>query len=397
MSDLPTQGLFQQMHARPVSGEHLEVLGKQAAARWSAGQYPTLTEAVTQTVKQAQLSPEQVKRVIEFANTGAFLAEFSKEGSQHRVIEFAGGPADPSAILKDLNDGGGGSVFDRGTLDYDTPPSETKTASAGDDYALEQAFVREDVPMVQANPLGEIVDLQDKLASAADHCGSELISLEVMYADLADRMYGQVKQAALGGLGLGEILQAWEEVMPGPEYVKVAFELMTPRLLREEVFFDVDAMQASVDKTASAKMVNLEHPLVVEFQEFCQVLTKMAELRGAHADIQNCLEQCQAFMKAASLTEMAGKAWGGVTGASKAVGGAAQAAIGGAPGAVVGKAVQYAPHAAGALGAMEVYTHMANSQNPVAKGVRGAAQLVAQNTPGTTQRAQHKWEIQNGQ
>jgi len=130
MSDLPRQGLLQQLNAHPHSGEYLEVLGKRAAARWSSGDHKTLTDAVTETVKQAQLSPEQVKRVVEFANTDAYLTEFKKEGGEHHVIDFHGGPADASEILKDLNDGGGGSVFDRGTGDYNAPPNDMKISSS---------------------------------------------------------------------------------------------------------------------------------------------------------------------------------------------------------------------------------------------------------------------------
>jgi hypothetical protein len=94
MSDLPSTGIYQQSHARPHSGEFLEVLGKHAAADWGSGKYGTLTEAVTEHVKQAQLSPEQVKRVVEFANTSAFLTDFKKEGTTGKVVDFSGGPAD---------------------------------------------------------------------------------------------------------------------------------------------------------------------------------------------------------------------------------------------------------------------------------------------------------------
>src|ERR1700689_4607449 len=66
MQDFPAQGLLQQMHARPISGERLQVLGKHASSGFLAGKYKSLTEAVVETVKQAALSPEQVQRVIEF-------------------------------------------------------------------------------------------------------------------------------------------------------------------------------------------------------------------------------------------------------------------------------------------------------------------------------------------
>ena len=130
MHDLPSQTLLQQANARPVSGEELEVFGKAAASRFMCGDADSLNDAVVETVKQAALSPEQVRRVIEFANTAAYLQEFKKEGATHKYIHFDGGPASPTEVLKDLNDGGGGTVFDRGSADYFQPPPNTKTAAA---------------------------------------------------------------------------------------------------------------------------------------------------------------------------------------------------------------------------------------------------------------------------
>ena len=87
MSDLPAQGLFQQMNARRVAGEHLEVLGKHASARWQRGDCSTLSDAVVETVKHAGLAPEQVRRVVEFANQDAYLSEFKKGASPHRIVD----------------------------------------------------------------------------------------------------------------------------------------------------------------------------------------------------------------------------------------------------------------------------------------------------------------------
>ena len=117
-NDMPIQTALQQLKAKPVSGEHLEVLGKYAARAWDRGDYNTLNEAVVGTVRDEHLSPEQVRRVVEFCNGEAYLSEFRKEGSKHRVVHFACGPADPGVVLRDLNDGGGGSVVDTGDGDY---------------------------------------------------------------------------------------------------------------------------------------------------------------------------------------------------------------------------------------------------------------------------------------
>jgi hypothetical protein len=347
-------------------------------------------------VKQAQLSPEQVKRVCEFSNTAAFQSQFKKEGTANKVVDFPGGPADPSDILKDLNDGGGGSVFDTGTLDYSSAPSGHKTASARDEASLLALFG--DAPsdkMAYANPYGEVIDLRDKLGGLEQHLQSQISGLEVMYADLADRVYHQVKQAALDGTSLGEIMQAWDVVAPSNDYVKVAFTLLTPRLLREGVFHRVEEMVASVDKTASAVEVNRAHPLVVEFDEFCAALSKLAELREARTDVLGHLSNLNAYVKQAhgalrTTWDLAGRAGQAVRPLGRALGGETGAAIAGA-----------APKAAlvggGLIAANEAKTHLENSPSLPARGVRAAGRLVAQQIPGTEQNIRHQWEIQNGQ
>ena len=147
-----------------------------------------------------------------------------------------------------------------------------KTTMVSDENALATLFGADGIQEKTAEALPyadqhtEAVQLRDKLAGAADHAQAQISGLEIMYADLADRVYQGVKQASLSGLSLSNVVKAWETVAPKPDYIKVAFELMTPRFLREGVFHRVEDMVASVDKTASVGMVNPEHPLVVDFE-----------------------------------------------------------------------------------------------------------------------------------
>lgn len=400
MSDLPTQGLLQQLKAHARSGEYLEVLGKKASADWGSGRYKTLTDAVTYTVKQAQLSPEQVKRVVEFANTAAFLTDFKKEGAPHHVVEFVGGPADASEILKDLNDGGGGAVTDYGSHDYSMPPSGAaaeKTASPHTETALAALFGGDGPEaMPYENPHAEVIDLRDKLAGAADHLQAQISGLEIAYADLADRVYHQVKQAALSGHSMGQVLQAWQAVAPTEEYIKVGFSLITPRLLREGVFHTIGEMTASVDKTAEASMVNPEHPLVVDFSEFCDALAKLAELRSARVEVRGHMNHLTAYLKTASTVGdvyRASKRLSG--GAAEAVGPFARKHLGNTAGSALETATRYSPEllAAGALS--EAHTHL--KHDPRLQPLRTAGNLIARQVPGTTPYYQHQWEVQSGQ
>lgn len=283
MPDPQTQIDFQQHHARKIPAQALEVLGKQAAAHWSAGAAKTIGAAVAETVKHAGLSPEQVRRVVEFANTDAFLETFHKLGG-HRYVDFGQGVlADPREVIRDLNDGGGGSVFDRGTADYDQPPVEKISAANSEaELALLAAFRgtgTENEPTAQSSDW--VWDERDKLAGQTEHLNAEFSGLELVYLDSVANLTEQVKQAALSGVALGDIVQAWSTVTDDPVFIKAAFAHVTPALLRGGVLSSAGQLGHSIEKVGSAHIVNPEHPLVQGFGSYCEILTKLAEIRQA--------------------------------------------------------------------------------------------------------------------
>jgi hypothetical protein len=348
-----------------VSGEELEVLGKVAATKWREGACETLTDAVVTTVKHAALSPEQVRRVVEFTNTDAFLAEFKKEGGTHKVIEFAGGPANPSEVLKDLNDGGGGTVFDRGLLDYNDAPTEIKIAS--DHEADLRALFGVDMNLPYAEPLQDVFELQDKLAAAMDMLDDTRSTLERTFVDLQECLYQEVKQASLRGHSLGNIANVLALGAPDAEYVKIAFEAITPRLLQEGVFTGVHEALASMDKTASRQMLNRAHPMVTQMLEFSDCLYKLAHTRVAREELQSAHAETARFIAAGGTSKVAAgtvqrlfdAAAEGAERAAKPLGETAQSLkrtlLGGTGERTrdaVETAVKHAPHAAVAVGGL---------------------------------------------
>lgn len=420
-NELPAQTLLQQHHARPVSGEELETFGKRAAARWCEGQYDTLSEAVVETVKHAQFSPEQVRRVVEFTNSHAYLAEFNKEGSAHRIVDFSGGPADPSQVIKDLNDGGGGTVFDRGTLDYSMPPSSLKkaasvggsekTASATPDCSqvapcedpYEKAFWEQfgsaDQKIAYAEPLRPLADTYNMMKGASSQLASDLDALEVDFGEATRELLHHVKQAALSGYSLGDVVTAWEPVVTDPVFVKAAFQALTPHL-RATVFPSYDALGASLAKVASKpQVVDLTHPVVTTFQEFCDVLNKLANLRELKSEIDGGVDALEAQLKTAALGGALGSAWQGLGSAGKAVGSAAGKAadylVGANPQAVAGavqKGVQYGGAGLGLLAANAALQEVTDRP-----GVQKATGALKSLVPGTQEYQVRRYNNQMGQ
>lgn len=394
--DMPSTSLLQQLNAKEVSGEHLELLGKKAAASWCNGQVATLSNAVVETVKHAGLSPEQVKRVVEFANTEAYLTEFRKEGSGHRVVQFEGGPAIPGDVLRDLNDGGGGSVFDSGTGDYRQPVRE-KTASAEEEAAFAAMFAGAgEAVLPDHNPFRASMELRDKLAHVYETATAELSTLENMYGDLIGRCFHNVKQAALSGHALSEVAQIWADAAPSDAHVKVAFAAIFPELVSNGVFADTTEVVASLEKVAHVGTVNPDHPLVSDFRDFCDVLSKLAEKREEQQEAGEGVARLTSFItkeggdegllqKGINMLDRAGNAAGGV---GERVG---DALLGKGKGAPLGTAARVATkYVLPAVGAHEVYRRTLK-HNP---GFQAAKQTALGTIPGTAEYNQKELELQ---
>jgi len=401
MSDLPHYGLLQQLNAKAVSGEHLEVLGKKASSLWCEGRAKTLNDAVVATVKHAGLSPEQVKRVIEFANTEAYLTQFRKEGTASKVVDFGpGGPASPAVVLQDLNDGGGGSVFDPGTGDYNQPPAEKtssardKTASAAEDALLFEAFGVRETALPLAEPMANTIELRDKLASAFEQATAQLSTLENMFSDLRDRTFHNVKQAALSGTALSEVAEIWNRFAPSETYVKVAFRAIIPQLIENGVFANGEAVAESLQKVAHVGIPNEEHPLVADFKDLCEVLSKLAETREIQQATGEGLIEVNEVLKHAGkegllpqglnlLQRAANKAGhGGAVLGEKLLGEGKGKALG-----TIAKGMVYA---APAIGAHEIYRRTLK-HNPM---FQGAKQTVLGAIPGTPEYNRKELELQ---
>jgi hypothetical protein len=270
--------LLQQENAKKVDGEDLELMGKSAASRWADGDFETLTEAVVETVKHAQLSPEQVKRVVEFTNTNAFLTSFRKEGASHHYVHFDGGPANPNEVLADLNDGGGGTVFDTGSADYDGPPTQEKKSSAEVDRLLFGHHKTAAAPV--SDPWTEMRQVHARLDGWYKHASSDLDRIQYEFDEYSRRLTEEIKVAALSGYSLGEMAQVFTYVSPEQLFVKTAFDLALPLLVEKAVFHTVPEITESFQKTASQyREVDVTHPLVTNYVGFCESLCKLAEKR----------------------------------------------------------------------------------------------------------------------
>ncbi len=95
---------------------------------------------------------------------------------------------------------------------------------------------------------------------------------------------------------LGAVVRAWQPVTQDVAYTKVAFELITPKLLQEGVYRSKMAMAESLEKTGAARQVNLQHELVKAFENFQHAMWKQAAVTQEHNEVGQALNQYNAFL-----------------------------------------------------------------------------------------------------
>jgi hypothetical protein len=398
-------------HLRPhtVTSEHLEVLAKRASSSYLNGEVATMNDAVLGVVKTAGLNQEQLRRVIEIANTSTYLREFSKQGSVHKVIHFKGGPADPSFIIKECSAGVPLREFSRGSADYSQPPKEKK-ASVSSNVRVEREFwnkfasagpeaAGDQYP--DANPLGEVERLHDKLASEHSHITAQISGLEGVFEDANEALYQQIKQAALHEVPLSDVVFVLGTLGQN-EHIKLAFSGIMPRLVREGVFTDLSLVH-SLEKNAHIEPqdeVNDGHPMLEAFGAFCESLDKLAELRAAQREYGQGVAELREFMKMADNPGLLSKAWGYATRGADHLAPKVQAGVARLTGdgefgtlasQAAGSAVKHLPHAALGAAGLEAYKHVA--YNPK---MQEAQRFVNRNIPGTGAWNEHVQGIQMG-
>lgn len=250
-----------------VPPERLRLLGKQASARY-ARDGGALTDAVVDVLRSQQgLGPEHVRRVTEFANTYAFDDAFNKEAGDHRVVNFSEGPADPSGVIKELRLGptpttAGLSLSQ--PSEYIPGEDGIEAMFGGHRKTAGQMARTQDYP--QANPYGTVVGLWENLTAARDLIASDLSSLEIAYDSTADGLYKEARQVLFEGSSPADVSSVVASAASHPNFVKLALKLISKRM-------EMDGVPASTNlqKVASVRLANSEHPLFQATQEFVKV------------------------------------------------------------------------------------------------------------------------------
>ena len=293
-------GLAQQRAAKHVDPEQLESMGKRAAALYGEGSH-TLNDAVVENLKTAKLAPEQVKRVCEFANTSAYLREFEKAGEM-RNITFDNGPADPSYILKELNDGSAPAVHQVKTAGY-APPTTSYKSHASDALLAEAFGVDGGLSKVasidhaaRADRGEEVADLKIRLEGVHDDIMSKYASSGVLLGDVKKDLCEATRQEIMNGASLGDVVSAWSAFSPRTSLTKEAMDLVRSHLAETDTM-GVRDQEKSLVKVASGSSPNPAHPIVDRFIAFTKVATEHRKLEHALDIVKEQLQDVNAQLR----------------------------------------------------------------------------------------------------
>lgn len=264
-----------------VSKEHLQSLGREAASLFSSGR-ESMTDAVVSVLdKEASLTPEHVKRVVEIANNEAYRDEFDVMDGEHRIVNITGGPASPGVVLRELEMSDSAPALVKSAASASSLRAFIPGEEEFEDYFDKEKTAHEGNELPRSRPHGELIDLRGKLTAAKSDFMSKLSSAELRYESAASEMYDFVKQAVLGGTSPAVVSRIWQRVSPDPMFTKLALRYVSTRMDPE----GIPAVATSNEhiKQASEGTLNVHNPIVQSFLTFAKVAEDRARfLHGIH-------------------------------------------------------------------------------------------------------------------
>ena len=246
-----------------ISTYELELFSKQAAAEYLKGGKP-LNESITKIASANALNTNQVKRVVEAANTEAYMSLFN--ASDDKYVSFV--TADPSIIEENMSLAKTASAVD--DTDYFEPPAYETVH-----HSTPITKVAEEVVEVRS----EEQTLRDYYVfkAAEAHFDNMVIESQLLFSSEAEKLGLMIKQAVLSGTDYSEIKAALN-TNSDPIFVATLDAIekeLTPMM-----------PIGSIEKTAAVTKgsVNVKHPLL-------QQSLRLVKIANEHKVIKNKLEE----------------------------------------------------------------------------------------------------------
>lgn len=290
-------------HAK-LSPESLEMMGKQAANMFLEGKGVSLNDAIAKLAGgHHDISTEQIKRVVEFANTQVYLAKHDQDktaGAETSYPQFE--LADAGRIVQDLSDGARPTIVTQTDIDYNRLAKKEKVSSVQTERELAELFktASEEKDYSQETIVNNVMGAKDALIGLRGVLGERYDQHLELFKEATAEFYTYVKRHILDGGSIGEVMAALKPLGIQDEVVQPVVQ----QLLTEKVAKPQD-LKAQV-KEASAhdgRLVDEKHPII---QTYAGIMTAWDEMKTASAaleDVENHLTEVQDFIKKAYFTK----------------------------------------------------------------------------------------------
>lgn len=309
--------------------ELLEALGKKAAAQFLQNGDSLNESIVKLAAEYSNFNNEHVKRIAEFANNAVFQGLHSR--NEDKNVHFP--VADPGAIIQDLKDGGSpahyGKTLNSGlppqnkrsdvpvsnNLDYQLPPQNIPNTDGFADQASGMAeldrrnqtsgimgsgeqIAKEAsskwTSMHHANPIEDVFDNHLRLRAVKEKLAGTHENFDMALQSAKEDFYQEVKQFVLepDSPGLMTVVNAVKLASPNDSF---AFQVLRPvseRLVKEGAL-----RPDNLKKTASQKIVNMRHPIMIAYAGIMKMAEEKVRSREAIREIEKSLEKTSSFLR----------------------------------------------------------------------------------------------------
>lgn len=293
-------------HAK-LSPESLEMMGKQAANMF-LDQGIALNDGIAKlAAEHKEVSAEQVKRIVEFANTAVYLARHDQSktaGAEHSYPQFD--LADAGRIIQDLSDGARPTVVTKTDIDYSRQSKKEKVSSAQTEEALTELFkvASSEKDYSRESIVHAVMAAKESLISLKDNLQDRYNQHEALFKEATADFYDQMKRHVLDGGSFGEAYAALKAGVG--ESVHSYMEPIVKGLIQEKVasYQDLKAQFASAEKLAH-RVVNPDHPLLHSFSAMSMAGEELQKVSYSLTEIDTELDTVQEFIKKAYFTKEA--------------------------------------------------------------------------------------------
>lgn len=288
-----------------LTPEKLELMGKEAATLLIEKSVPLEDSVVKLASAHPDMNAEQVRRVVEFANTAAYLSFHDKNktaGAESSYPQFK--LADPQEVMKKLS---GAQAEPQSDLDYLLAPAKKKLSSVQvkREEELEKMFLGageksktasldfspETVETVILNTKHDLVALRDSLSSSGE-------TFDTLFKQAQADYYDSVKRHMLDGGSFADVLRGAHET--GIETEKIS-EVLTPfveQLIKEKVASPEAIHSQARDLVKVAhREVEASHPFVAGFSALNTLLEETEKVALALEDVNAQLSRVQKAIK----------------------------------------------------------------------------------------------------